>query len=201
VGAAIFVATSLTMAPRIALWLLITLQVAAQAAEAAKSTAMAVAQEQNGTYVVDLVSRLAWPRCVEGMLWTGSSCTGTPALLNRGDAIARATQLTKTQGVQWRLPSAGELRGLLKNSAHPQGLDPVLFPRIAGEWVWSITVKVDTAPVNQYNYGNIMKGRNAGNTQPMEALTGMAVNMVTGATRSDVPKSTKLPVRLVLPQD
>jgi hypothetical protein len=46
-----------------------------------------------------------------------------------------------------------------------------------------------------------MKGRNAGNTQPMEALTGMAVNMVTGATRSDVPKSTKLPVRLVLPQD
>jgi hypothetical protein len=189
------------MAPRIALWLLITLQVAAQAAEAAKSTAMAVAQEQNGTYVVDLVSRLAWPRCVEGMLWTGSGCTGTPALFNRSDAMARAAQLTTTQGVQWRLPSAGELRGLLKSSAHPQGLDPALFPRVTGDWVWSTTIKIDTAPVNQYNYGNIMKGRNAGNAQAMEALAGMAVNMVTGATRSDVPKGTKLPVRLVLPQD
>jgi hypothetical protein len=191
----------MSMRPRSALWLLITLQGAAQAADAGKSRALAVAEEQNGTYVVDMASRLAWPRCVEGMLWTGAGCTGSPALFNRSGALARAAQLTKAQGVQWRLPSAGELRGLLKSSAHPQGLDPALFPRVTGDWVWSTTVKIDTAPVNQYNYGNIMKGRNAGNTQPMEALTGMAVNMVTGATRSDVPKSTKLPVRLVLPQD
>lgn len=171
------------------------------AAEPAQPTRLGISQEQDGAFIIDPINHTAWPRCVEGMRWTGSTCLGTPLLLDRSGAMARAAEHRRLEGVNWRLPTVGELRGLLKSSLHPRGLDPELFPPIASEWVWSVSVMVNTAPVNQYNYANIMKGRNAENTSPTDALTGMAINLVTGQTRSDVPKSTKLPVRLVLPQD
>ncbi len=185
----------------ISAWItLAALPTAAHAQAATKPPALAISQEQDGAYVVDLVSHLAWPRCAEGMQWNGKACTGTPLLLDRSAAIARATEHRQTEGVNWRLPTAGELRGLIKSSLHPQGLDPRLFPPAGNEWVWSISVTVKSTSANQYNYGNIMKGRSA-ESGLTDALAGTAVNMVTGQVRNDVPKSTKLPVRLVLPQD
>jgi len=174
---------------------------AVQAAEPTAPSALAISQEQEGAYVVDRVSHLAWPRCVEGMQWKGKTCTGTPVLLNRSEAMARATQHAQSEGVNWRLPSAGELRGLVKANAHAQGLNPAFFPPVALDWYWSVTVKVSKPSVNQYNYGNIMKGKVDDSARPMDALHGWAVNLATGEARSDVPRSTRLPVRLVLPQD
>jgi hypothetical protein len=51
--------------------------------------------------------------------------------------------------------------------------------------------------VNQYNYGNIMQGRDNQNATRVDVARGWAVSMVTGEARGDVFRRTKLPVRLV----
>ena len=44
----------------------------------------------DGSLVIDTRARLAWPRCVEGMRWSGNGCTGVPQLLSYGQAQALA---------------------------------------------------------------------------------------------------------------
>lgn len=154
----------------------------------------------DGTTVIDVRAQLAWPRCVEGMRWTGETCTGTPLLLDRAEAAALATARWKAEGVAWRLPRAAELQRLVNKSANPPGIDPQLFPAAPDLWYWSSTANVSGLRNNQYNYNTIRQSREGDSAGQMAMINGWAVSLSTGEARGDVARGSKLPVRLVRPQ-
>jgi len=157
-----------------------------------------VAPSDTGAYVMDRKSGFVWPRCAEGMQWNGKVCDGAPLLLDRAEAMALAASRKQAEGLNWRLPTAAELRGLVKNSPGTQGLDSQAFPPVGQEWFWSSTTTVETGKTNQYTYGNIAQGNSGQNSSRLEVARGWAVSMATGETRGDFFRRTKLPVRLVL---
>lgn len=154
----------------------------------------------DGATVIDVRAQLAWPRCVEGMQWTGKTCTGTPLLLDRAEAAALATARWKAEGVAWRLPRAAELQRLVNKSANPPGIDPRLFPAAPDLWYWSSTANVSSLRNNQYNYNTIRQSVEGDSAGQMAMLNGWAVSLSTGEARGDVARGSKLPVRLVRPQ-
>ncbi len=157
---------------------------------------------EDNSYVIDQKTKLIWPRCVEGMLWNGKTCTGQPSLMTHSEALALAAARREVDGVPWRLPRVTELQRLVNKKSSPPGLDPQLFPAAPREWHWTMTSNVNTnaAPVNPYNYGNISQGRTSDSVNHMAFLHGWAVNLTTGQARGDVQKKTALPVRLVRSQ-
>lgn len=158
------------------------------------------ALSEDGDYVIDLKAKLAWPRCVEGMVWDGKTCTGQPQLFDHAQATAHALARWKAEGIRWRLPHTTELKRLVDPRAAQQGLDPALFPAAPREWHWSGTANIRAGgQVNQYSYDNIQKGRNNDNADRMAYLHGWAVNLVTGEAKGDVSKRSTLPLRLVRP--
>lgn len=156
---------------------------------------------QDGAYVIDQSAKAAWSRCAEGMAWNGKTCTGKPKLMSHAEAKAYVAARVKADGVAWRLPRAQELRYLVDRKNPAQGLDRVLFPAAPGEWHWSSTANINMAPVNDYNYGNVMEGRTSANTNRIAFQQGWAVNLSTGEARGDASRSSLLPVRLVRPLD
>lgn len=155
----------------------------------------------DGAYVIDVRAQLAWPRCVEGMQWNGTTCTGKPLLLDRAEATALATARWQAEGVAWRLPRAAELQRLVGKAAHnAAGADARLFPAAPDLWYWSSTANVSGVRGNQYNYSTIRQSREGDSAGQMALLNGWAVNMATGEARGDVARASKLPVRLVRPQ-
>ncbi|WP_233589967.1 DUF1566 domain-containing protein [Acidovorax sp. FJL06] len=170
------------------------------AARAAEPSAFADwSLSANGAYVLDLRAGLAWPRCVEGMQWSGTTCTGKPLLLDRAEATALATDRWKAEGVGWRIPRAAELQRLLDKSLSPPGLNPLLFPAAPGQWHWSATANVSAPSVNPYTYGNIAHSRAGDGARQAAIINGWAVNLSTGEARGDAARASKLPVRLVRP--
>ncbi|WP_342129401.1 Lcl C-terminal domain-containing protein [Hydrogenophaga sp. OTU3427] len=158
------------------------------------------AVSEDGDYIIDLKARLAWPRCVEGMVWNGKTCTGQPQLFDHTQAAAHALARWKAEGARWRLPHTTELQRLVDKSLPGQGLDPALFPQAPRQWHWSGTANINTGgKVNPYSYDNVQQGRTAENANRMGFLHGWAVNLVTGEARNDVTKRTPLPLRLVRP--
>ncbi|KRD18630.1 hypothetical protein ASE39_10425 [Acidovorax sp. Root267] len=158
------------------------------------------ALSDDGAYVLDHRAGLAWPRCVEGMQWTGKTCTGKPLLLDRAEATTLAADRWKAEGVGWRLPRAAELQRLVDKSLSPPGLHPILFPAALGEWHWSATSNVSAPNVNPYTYGNIAQGRAGDGARQAAMINGWAVNLSTGEARGDAARASKLPVRLVRPK-
>jgi hypothetical protein len=160
-----------------------------------------MALSDDGSFVLDARAQVAWSRCVEGMRWTGKTCAGTPLLFSHAEAMALALERERTTGLHWRVPRVVELQRLVNKDTRPPSVDPRLFPAAPRGWHWTSTAAINTARVNQYDYGNIMQGRNEQNTNHMAFLHGWAVNLASGESRSDVTKRTKLPVRLVLSLD
>lgn len=155
----------------------------------------------DGAYVIDVRAQLAWPRCVEGMQWNGTTCTGKPLLLDRAEATTLAAARWQAEGVAWRLPRAAELQRLVGKAAHnAPGADARLFPAAPDLWYWSSTANVSGVRNNQYNYNTIRQSREGDSAGQMALLNGWAVNMATGEARGDVARASKLPVRLVRPQ-
>lgn len=151
----------------------------------------------DGAYVIDQRTRLAWPRCVEGMQWNGKGCTGEPQLMTYAQAQALATARWKADGVRWRLPRVNELRRLVDRSTKPPAVNPQLFPDAPQDYHWTSTANVNTAAVNPYAYGNIQRGGAGG--QQLSTQQGWVVDMTTGEGHGDVGKATRLAVRLVRP--
>ena len=183
--------------------LLFALLVGAFAALPARAADSTAAQDwslsADGAYVLDHRAGLAWPRCVEGMQWTGKNCTGKPLLLDRAEATALAAERWKAEAVGWRIPRAAELQRLVDKSLSPPGLNPILFPAAPGQWHWSSTSNVSAPSVNQYTYGNITQGRSGDGARQAAMINGWAVNLSTGEARGDAARASKLPVRLVRP--
>ena len=149
----------------------------------------------DGSGVLDPRARTVWARCVEGMRWNGSTCTGQALLLTRAEATARAKARSAADGRAWRLPRTLELRRLVDRQATPPGLDRRLFPAAPGGLHWSGSASVRRLSANPYNYDNVASGRKEGNR--LAALEGWAVDMDTGEAIGDVARSSRLPVRLV----
>lgn len=170
------------------------------AAAAPPQVAARFALSEDGAYVIDLKAKLAWPRCVEGMVWNGQTCTGNPQLFDHAQASAHALARWKAEGIRWRLPHTTELKRLVDSALPQPGLDPALFPAAPREWHWSGSANIRSAgQVNQYSYDNIQRGRNNDNADRMAYLHGWVVHLGTGEARGDVSKRTALPLRLVRP--
>ena len=151
----------------------------------------------DGTAIIDTRSKLAWARCVEGMFWNGKTCSGQRRLLDRAEANLVAQARAKAEETRWRLPRVNELRRLVDKKANPPGLPPVLFPAAPFGLHWTSTANIKTFANNQYNYGNISQGTGSGAGSRLAALDGWAVDMDTGIANGEVPRSSRLPVRLV----
>ncbi|MBT9457725.1 MAG: DUF1566 domain-containing protein [Burkholderiaceae bacterium] len=173
----------------------------ALAGSAATAAPNAMQPSDDGAHVIDERAKLVWARCVEGMQWDGKTCTGTPQLMSHAQASALAASRSKAEGLRWRLPRANELRRLVDKTAKPPGLDATLFPAAPVDWHWSSTVNVNPESVNPYNYGNVMRGRSTENAGNTTFLLGWAIYLGAGEARADVPKSTRLVVRLVRTQE
>jgi hypothetical protein len=153
---------------------------------------------ESGTHVVDARSKLAWPRCVEGMQWNGKTCTGEPRLMTYGEATAWAASRAKADGVPWRLPRVTELRRWAARNGKAVSPAAELFPAAPLDWYWTMTASIETRSVNPYNYDNIRQGHSSG-TQ-LGVQQGWAVNMATGEAEGDVSRRSRLVVRLVASQ-
>ena len=156
---------------------------------------------QDGAYVVDTRSKLAWPRCVEGMSWNGKTCTGEPRLMTHGEATALAAARAKADGVPWRLPRVTELRRWAARSGKVSAQAAEYFPAAPLDWYWTLTASIDTKSVNPYNYGNIGQGRLGSQGSTLGVQQGWAVNMATGEAEGDVSRRSRLVVRLVSSQE
>lgn len=155
----------------------------------------------DGGYIVHLRAGVAWPRCVEGMRWTGRACEGQPLRLDHAAALALAQSRAKTDGVAWRLPHMKELQGLARQGAKPADAMGAWLPNNPPGWCWSATANVDTRSVNEYNYGNMARGVTAENMARVQFMHAWAVDTATGEARKDALKRSPLLVRLVRPLD
>lgn len=152
----------------------------------------------DGAHVLHLSARAVWSRCVEGMRWDGRRCVGEPLRLDHAGALAWARKRAETEGLAWRLPQVKELQHLLAVDARASGGTTAAFlPEPPPGWCWTATAPVDTRPVNEYHYGNVMRGLTAQNTTQVRFLHGWAVNLATGEARDDALKRSLLLVRLV----
>ncbi|MBQ0929918.1 DUF1566 domain-containing protein [Ideonella sp. 4Y16] len=162
---------------------------------AASAAAAALAPSQDGQEILDPATHLAWSRCLLGQRWTGRACGGTPELLRHTEALARARALAQQSGRAWRLPRVPELQRLVRRNG--QGLDPQLFPDAPADWHWSGTPSLSHEAVNPYNYGSVMRGQTASAPPESSFVNGWAVHLGDGQARDDVPRGSRLAVRLV----
>lgn len=151
----------------------------------------------DGSEVLRPDAGIAWSRCVEGMRWDGRRCVGSARPMDHAEAMAAAAARRQADGKGWRLPTALQLQRLSRGSAQRPGLDDTLFPAAPADWHWTSTAKLDTAPVNPYNYGNIRQGLNNDNVNRIAFLHGSAVHTGNGSTSGGVPRKRALLVRLV----
>lgn len=153
----------------------------------------------DGAYIVHLSANVAWPRCAEGMRWSGSRCEGQALLLDHAAALALAQRRAKADGVAWRLPHMKELQGLARQGAKPADALGAWLPNNPTGWCWSATANVDTRTINEYSYENVKRGVTAENMARVQFMHGWAVDTTTGEARKDALKRSQLLVRLVRP--
>lgn len=156
----------------------------------------------DGKELIDAKAKLAWRRCVEGMIWFGMTCTGRAKTFTMIEAQALVTAEGKATGQRWRLPHIPELKTLLNKSHVGRGamVDAALLPGTPANWHWSASVSVGAGgAVNQYNYGNIMAGVTTANANQLKALEGWGFNFATGEASGGISKRDALYVRLVRP--
>lgn len=151
----------------------------------------------DGATIVDNQTSQAWSRCLEGARWDGQACIGSPRLATHAEALALARARSTQDGQRWRLPRVKELQLFTKRVARIASAPDPILPPAPGEWLWTDSANIDTRPVNQYEYKNIERGVTSQNANSLAFLHGWAVNQQTGAARGDVPKRSRLPVRLV----
>lgn len=151
----------------------------------------------DGSLIVDARAKLAWARCVEGMLWNGHTCTGQPRLLTYAQAQALLKTRNQSEGGGWRLPRVNELRRLVNRSARPPSVDMQLFPAAPRQWHWSSTASVNASAVNPYAYGNVQRGGMG--ASDLTVRTGWAVDMASGQGEGKVNRNEALVVRLLRP--
>jgi hypothetical protein len=156
---------------------------------------------KDGSHIIHRSARAAWPRCVEGMQWTGRRCSGKALWLDYGEALALARERQKADGIAWRLPLAKELQQLAVQNDLSSKAGQALIPAVDHNWCWSATVSVGLRSSNPFNYANVQRGVTERNSNQLALLHGWAVNTATAEAQGNILKRTQMPVRLVRPID
>ncbi|MSQ66362.1 MAG: DUF1566 domain-containing protein [Limnohabitans sp.] len=91
------------------------------------------AADASGSEVKDKETGLIWQRCVYGLKWGITACSGT--------AIAQDWKTaTKTAGdAKWRLPTQAELEGLSEKSCSELAMNKTWFGSGPSGWTWTAT--------------------------------------------------------------
>jgi hypothetical protein len=99
-----------------------------------------------GSEVRDKVTGLIWQRCVVGMVWGGSTCTGTASSLtwpNALDAARTATASTVPAATAWRVPNHAELYSLAERACYNPAINTTWFAATPASPTWSSSPKSD----------------------------------------------------------
>lgn len=86
----------------------------------------------DGSQVTDSKTGLVWQRCVAGMSWSGTTCTGTATTYTHEAALAYA----KTQ-TGWKLPNVKELGSIVDRTRSNPAIDSTAFPATPAGYTWS----------------------------------------------------------------
>ncbi len=87
--------------------------------------------------VIDGWTGLQWRRCLEGQVWSGSTCTGSPTYFTHEQALAHDGHISLDR---WRMPNAKELDSIVDRSRATSPLiNPTAFPGAPADGVWSTT--------------------------------------------------------------
>ena len=100
----------------------------------------------NGDEVADALTGLVWRRCVEGQVWSGTTCTGTASGYTWLGALDHAHEEAARTGVAWRVPNAKEISSLAYYKLrHAPYIFRKEFPgTVAGQRVWSSSAEWDS---------------------------------------------------------
>jgi hypothetical protein len=109
----------------------------------------------NGDEVTDTQTGLVWKRCVEGMAWSGSTCTGSYATFTHEQALVQAKNSTN-----YRLPNVKELASIVDRTRSNPAIDPAAFPATPSQWHWTSTPYVGDSSYAWFvffSYGNVYR--------------------------------------------
>ncbi|MCX8520879.1 MAG: DUF1566 domain-containing protein [Rhodoferax sp.] len=99
----------------------------------------------DGSELTDSTTQLTWRRCVEGMSWSGSTCTGTAATYSHQAALQRASS-EATASKAWRMPNVLELSSITQRAvARNPSIDTTAFPGTPSLYFWTSTPFVGDA--------------------------------------------------------
>jgi len=88
---------------------------------------------EGGAVVRHEPTGLEWQRCVEGMSWTGTSCSGSPRVF-----LSWQGALQYADGVSgWRLPNISELRTIVERCRRDPAINQQVFPETPSLGFWS----------------------------------------------------------------
>lgn len=90
--------------------------------------------------VRDKVTGLVWQRCLLGMVWGGSTCTGSATGYTWMQALeaARTAAASSVRGSgAWRLPDKKELFSLVESACVGPAINSTWFPAQSGGYAWS----------------------------------------------------------------
>ena len=103
-------------------------------------TASRYTYSSKGDEVFDAKTGLTWQRCAAGMVWSGSTCTGTSSLYVLFQAWEYAETQAKSSGKAWRLPNVKELNSITDKSKVYPAIDTTAFPATPFEKLyWSFS--------------------------------------------------------------
>lgn len=87
--------------------------------------------------VIDLLSNVEWMKCSTGQQWDGETCIGQIIRLDRSQIKQAIKQANEQLGGSWRLPSKGELEGILCAKCKTVKIDINFFPQTPAEPFWT----------------------------------------------------------------
>ena len=104
----------------------------------------------------DLEPDLTWMRCSLGQVWTGTTCTGTPATYTWQSAQDAANKLNQDGGFanrhDWRVPKIAELASIAERQCSNPRINLALFPATPPVYFWTATMRPGTAPDDPFAY-------------------------------------------------
>jgi Protein of unknown function (DUF1566) len=103
-----------------------------------------------GSEVRDKVTGLIWQRCMNGMTWNGSTCTGVAATANWKttlDLARLATPSTAPSAQAWRVPSYAELISLTDRSCYAPAINETWFPATSSGPTWTSSPSSEIEPL------------------------------------------------------
>lgn len=99
----------------------------------------------DGNEVTDQKTGLIWRRCIEGLSWDGTACTGTASIFSQEAALQHAAAEATNTGVAWRLPNIKELYSIVSMDVITPAIETAAFPATPASWFRTSTPYVSIA--------------------------------------------------------